>query len=248
MCTPGSLVPTRELSWHSLIEFGNRTMTGVLGLVAIAVLVLLWRWRKQRRDLFTLAWVVLAGIIFQGVVGGVTVWTGLNSFIVGFHYVATLVLVCITTVFLVRYYDPAEPRVRAVPKYFAILTHVTTLVFAISVVIGVLTTGAGPHSGDDTVIREGVDAALLAHFHAWPGYAVMGLVVVLTLIALYTGLRPRNQLLYLVIMLVVQIAFGIYQARNGLPALSVGVHMVLAGLASANMTWVVMRLKKPVSQ
>ena len=46
---------------------------------------------------------------------------------------------------------------------------------------------------------------------------------------------------------VVQIAVGLYQARNGLPELAVGVHMVLAALAAAAMTVVVLRLKAPVA-
>ncbi len=45
----------------------------------------------------------------------------------------------------------------------------------------------------------------------------------------------------------VQIAVGLYQARNGLPELAVGTHMVLAALAAATMTVVVMRLKQPAA-
>ena len=46
---------------------------------------------------------------------------------------------------------------------------------------------------------------------------------------------------------VVQIAVGIYQARNGLPPLAVGVHMVLASLTAATMTVAVLKLKRPAS-
>ena len=45
----------------------------------------------------------------------------------------------------------------------------------------------------------------------------------------------------------VQVAVGLYQARNGLPPLAVGVHMVLAALTAAAMTVVVLRLKRPVT-
>ena len=45
----------------------------------------------------------------------------------------------------------------------------------------------------------------------------------------------------------VQIAVGLYQARNGLPPLAVGVHMVLAALTAATMTVLVLQLKRPVS-
>ncbi|MGO1435754.1 MAG: COX15/CtaA family protein [Canibacter sp.] len=247
MCTPGSLVPTEELSWHSLIEFGNRTMTGVLGILGVIVLLLLWRWRNHRRDLYVLSIIVIVGIIAQAVVGGITVWTGLNPFIVGFHYLATLALVAITTVFMIRFYSSLGRRVKAVHPLFLVLTHVTTLFLAITLVIGVLTTGAGPHSGDANVRRTGFDASLLAHLHSWPGYILLSLVLILTIWAMSKNLRPKTQFLCLLIVLIVQIFIGVYQARNGLPALSVGVHMLLAAVSTAFMVWAVMNLKQPVS-
>ncbi|MBP6684982.1 MAG: COX15/CtaA family protein, partial [Leucobacter sp.] len=50
LCTPGSLVPTQEQSYHALIEFGNRTISGPLLLAALAVLIIGWKLRTQRRD------------------------------------------------------------------------------------------------------------------------------------------------------------------------------------------------------
>src|SRR5690554_2547762 len=101
-CTPDSLIPTAEMGIHGAIEFGNRMMTGVVGIAALVLFLLLWRIRKERPDLITLAAVVLGGVGAQAVVGGITVWTGLNPFIVGFHYVASLLLVCVSAAFLVR--------------------------------------------------------------------------------------------------------------------------------------------------
>src|SRR5690606_976714 len=41
LCTPDSLVPIYEVQGiHGAIEFGNRTMTGVVGILALAVLFL----------------------------------------------------------------------------------------------------------------------------------------------------------------------------------------------------------------
>lgn len=248
LCTPGSLVPTSELSYHSLIEFGNRTMTGVLSILAVLVLVLLWRIRRQRRDLFVLAWIVLVGIALQAVVGGVIVWLHLNANLVGFHYVVSLVLVCLTAAFLARMRTVPGPRALAVPKGFMILAHVTSLVLAITVFVGVLTTGAGPHSGDANVERDGFDASLLAHIHAWPGYTLLALTVLLTIWAFAARLAPRSWMLALLVTQLVQIAVGIYQARSGLPAFAVGVHMVLASLTAAAMTVVILRMKRPVSE
>ncbi|WP_082561516.1 COX15/CtaA family protein [Microbacterium sp. Root61] len=248
-CTPESLIPTEELTYHSLIEFGNRMMTGVVGIIALVVVILmlttrLWRTRK---DLWTLAVIVGVGIIAQAIVGGITVWTGLNPFIVGFHYVSSLLLVCVTAAFLARMDDVPGPRTLAVPAWYARLTHLTAAVMAVSIAFGILTTGAGPHSGDAASGRNGFDATVLEHVHAWPGYALLVLTVLLVVAAAVKGLPTRNWAITLLAVEFVQIAVGLYQARNGLPVLAVGVHMVLAALTAAAMTLVILRLKRPAA-
>lgn len=248
LCTPDSLVPTPALvdeSIHSLIEYGNRMMSPLLGILALVMLILVWRVRAQRRDLFMLAWIVMAGIIAQAVVGGITVLTGLNPFIVGFHYIASLVLVCVTAAIIVRLDATPGPRALVVPRWYVVTTHVATLALAVSVFFGVLTTGAGPHSGDPSVGRSGFDATVLEHVHAWPGYALLALTVVLAAVAWVRRLPVRGWVTLLLAAELVQVAVGLYQARNGLPEILVGIHMVLAALTAATMTVVVMRLKAP---
>ncbi len=244
-CTPESLVNTPEMGIHGIIEFGNRTLTGLVGILALAVVVLVWRMRHERRVLFVLSLVVLVGIVAQAVVGGITVLTGLNPFIVGFHYVASVSLVAVCAAFLVRMYQPAGPRALATPRWFAGLVHATTGVLALTIVFGVLTTGAGPHSGDDASVRNGFDAQVLEHVHAWPGYALFALTLVVVVLAWRMHLAVRRWATALLAVEVVQIAVGLYQARNGLPEIAVGTHMVLAALAAAAMTVVVLRLKEP---
>ncbi|MFT4231501.1 MAG: COX15/CtaA family protein [Leucobacter sp.] len=247
LCAPGSLVPTEELSYHSLIEFGNRTISGPILLFAVLVAILSWRLRAERRDLTVLSSIVLVLVLLQALVGGVIVWMHLDANLVGFHYIVSLLLVCITAAYLVRLHEPPLPRERAVPKPFAVLAHVATLFMAITVFVGVLTTGAGPHSGDANIARDGFDASLLAHIHAWPGYILFGLTLALVVWASRSRLRPLAWLAALIAVELVQIAVGVYQARSGLPPLAVGVHMVLASLAAASMTVVVLRLKRPVA-
>lgn len=247
LCAPGSLVPTEELTYHSLIEFGNRTISGPLLIAALLVAIASWRLRAQRRDLPVIATVVLGLVLLQALIGGVIVWLHLNANLVGIHYIISLALVCITAAFLARMYEAPGPRVSTVPQGFKILTHITTFVMAITVVFGVLTTGSGPHSGDATIQRDGVDAGLMSHIHAWPGYAALALTLALLIWAAARRLRPLRWTIALLAVLVVQILLGIYQARNGLPALVVGVHMVLAALTAATMTIVVLRLKRPVN-
>lgn len=303
LCTPESLVPLPEQGIHGLIEFGNRTMTGVVGLVALAVLLLtlaaiggkrlvvraLWfalggivlaialyaiaaavapaiapalmsaalllsviagaidslRRTTERRDLALLAWIVLTGVMMQAVVGGLAVLSQLDAFVVGFHYVSSLLLVCVTAAYLVRMYAVPGPRVAAVPRWFAILTHVTGAALAATIFFGVLTTGSGPHSGDPNVERTGFDATVLAHVHSWPGYILTALILVLLISAWVLRLPVRSWLLVLAGVVVVQVIVGVLQARHGLPPVLVGIHMMLASLSAAAYTVVAMKLKRP---
>ena len=247
LCAPGSLVPTEELTYHSLIEFGNRTISGPLLIAAVLVAILSWRIRAARRDLAVISLVVLFLVALQAFVGGVIVWMHLNANLVGFHYVVSLALVCITAAYLARMSEAAGPREVVVPKPFLILTHITTFVMAITVVFGVLTTASGPHSGDATIQRDGVDATFMSHVHSWPGYAALVLTLAVLGWAAAQKLRPLKWTIALLAALLVQIAVGVYQARNGLPELAVGVHMVLAALTAAAMTMVVLRLKRPIA-
>jgi heme a synthase len=246
-CTADSLVNTPEMGIHGIIEFGNRTLTGLVGILALIVVVLVWRMRRERRVLFVLASIVLAGIVAQALVGGVTVLTGLNPFIVGFHYIASVSLVAVCAAFLVLMSGPAGPRRLTAPRWFAGLVHATTGVLAVTIVFGVLTTGAGPHSGDAAAGRNGFDAEILEHVHSWPGYTLFALTVVVTVAAWRLRLPVRRWAIALLAVELVQIAVGLYQARNGLPEIAVGTHMVLAALAAAAMTVVVLRLKEPVA-
>lgn len=247
VCTPGSLVPTEELGIHGIIEFANRTLTGPLLIAAIVVLALSW-FSSKRRDLITISAIVLGLVATQAIIGAFVVWLHLNANLVGVHYTISLILVCVTAAYLSRMYEAQGPRERTVPSSFAILTHITTLFMAITIFVGVLTTGAGPHSGDENVIRDGFDATILSHVHAWPGYISLALVLVLVIWAAVGKLRPLRWSAALLAVLLVQIVVGVYQARSGLPPVAVGVHMVLASLTAATMTVTVLRLKRPVAE
>jgi len=303
LCTPDSLVPIYEVQGlHGFIEFGNRLMTGVVGILALVVLLLtlaalggralvkrallfagagivlavvaylvtdpfglpafgfasgallltvlaamgdsLGRIRR-RRDLAALAWVVLAGVMAQAVVGGLAVVTDLNAFVVGFHYVSSLLLVCVTAAYLIRLGQLGGARVPATPRWFAVLTHVTGLALAATILFGVLTTGSGPHSGDSSIVRTGFDATVLAHVHSWPGYILGALVVAITAAAWTMRLPLRRWTLLLVLAVIVQIVVGVWQAREGLPQILVGIHMMLASLSAATYTALVLNLKRP---
>jgi cytochrome c oxidase assembly protein subunit 15 len=246
-CTAESLVPTPEMGIHGVIEFANRLMTGVVGLVAIATFVLLWRLRRERRDLFVLALVLALGVLVQALLGGVTVLTGLNPFIVGLHFIVSLLMVCVAAALVYRTTTTPGPRRRVVPAWFARLAHATSAVVAITIAVGVVTTASGPHSGDSDAVRSGFDAELFEHVHAWPAYATLVLTVLLLAASVTRGLPVTGWVAGLLGIEAVQIVVGLVQARTGLPPVLVGAHMVLACCLAALMTALILHLKAPVA-
>ncbi len=248
LCTPESLVPTAEMGIHGVIEFSNRMMSGVVGIVAVIMLILVLRLRSKRRELFTLSLILLLGVVAQAIVGGVSVLTGLNPFIVGFHYTVSLVMCAIAAALIVRVYAIAGPREPAVPRWFMITTHVTTFFVALTIAMGVLTTASGPHSGDLNAARTGFNAELFEHLHAWPAYVTFALTITLAIASTsFRGSAVHRWTLYLLAVEVLQIAIGLIQANTGLPELLVAAHMLLAALLASAMTAVVLSLKKPTA-
>jgi cytochrome c oxidase assembly protein subunit 15 len=249
-CVPGSLTNTPEMGIHGVIEFTNRALTGVVVLVAILAFLSVIRFRAERRDLFVLTLLQGLSIPLQAVIGGITVLTGLNSYIVGLHFVISIVLVAVTATLVFRVYYGRGGGERILTPAFRGLARVTAVFVGVTVVIGILTTGSGPHAGDIDTPRNGFDSAFLQHLHSWPAYATLGGTVLLVLGALrMSGSTPvlRRFTLLLLGVEIVQVVVGITQARLGLPEILVGIHMVLAALLVAGMTAVVLSLREPRS-
>lgn len=248
-CTDGSFVNTPEMGIHGFIEFGNRLLTFVLAFITIAAFLSVIRFRKARPDLFRLTLFQGLSIPFQAVLGGITVLTGLNPYVVGAHFAVSIVLVVLTTMLVWRVYRGPRGSVVLVPRWYLITAHVTTLAVFVTVVVGILTTGSGPHAGDNSnplkpAPRNGLDPELLQHVHSWPAYVTFGLTVLLVVFAIALRLPRRWQVVLLAVE-VVQIIVGITQARLGLPELLVGIHMILAGVLVAAMTAVLLSLRAP---
>ena len=104
-CEAGSFVTTPELGIHGIIEFSNRMLTFVLSIVVILVFLAVLKIRRQRRDLFVLTLVQGLSIPFQAVLGGISVLTGLNPYVVGSHFLVSVLLVILTTALVYRAYN-----------------------------------------------------------------------------------------------------------------------------------------------
>lgn len=245
-CTADSLVNTPEMGIHGVIEFGNRVLGVLVGLVAIIAFVAILRLRRERRDLFWLTLLAGLGIPAQAVLGGVSVLTRLNPYVVGLHFVLSMVLVVLCTMFVHRVYSAPWPRVPVTPRWFSALAVLTAVVVGITVLVGILTTGSGPHAGDANAPRNNLNPEILEHVHAIPAYATFALTLVLVIAAWRLGLQPvRGFVLGLLGIELVQIAVGLIQANTGLPGILVGIHMTLAALLTSATTAVILALTVP---
>lgn len=226
-CTADSLITTPEMGIHGVIEFTNRLLTFVLVLVALSAFILVVRLRKIRPALFWIALAVGLGIPAQAIIGGISVLVQLNPYVVGLHFVVSAAIVALCSIFVVLLYPgTAEGR----PSRSAVWVAVAmTCQQFITVLLGVLTTGSGPHAGDALAPRNGLSSELLQHLHSYPAYAGLALAV---LLAIYAGVKRRSFLLRLTLVLcgvnALQVGVGITQSRLGLPVGLVAGHMFLA--------------------
>jgi cytochrome c oxidase assembly protein subunit 15 len=238
-CTDESFVTTPELAVHGVIEFGNRLLTFVLVAVAAATLVAVFR--SARRDLRRWAVLAFLGIPAQGVVGGITVLTGLNPYTVAAHFLVSIGLVAITTTMWLRSREPGVGQL-VVRRPFALLARGIAATTALVLVIGTLVTGSGPHSGDRDAGRTGWDPALVSQLHADAVFLLIGLTVAL-LVALHATDSPGRVRRAARDLLVVELAQGIVgyvQYFTGLPIVLVLVHMagaVLIAVYAARLLW-----------
>lgn len=245
-CTVDSLVNTPEMGIHGVIEFGNRLLTFVLVIVAIAAFVMILRMRKQRRDLFWLTLLIGLGIPAQAVIGGISVLTQLNPYVVGFHFVVSIAMIVLSTIFVYRAYRGNEPRTWSATPVVVRIAIALAVAEAITLCFGILTTGSGPHAGDAQAPRNGLDSDLLQHIHSYPAYISLGLAIVLLVLSIASSNRPiRKAVLALLAVNTAQVIVGITQSQLGLPELLVGLHMLLACLVSSAVTLVLLNLRKP---
>lgn len=249
MCEPGAFTPVfhEETSYHAFIEFGNRTLTGVLGVIAVALVVAVWRLEPTRSRPTALRWLALwplVGVAVQAVIGGVTVLLDLHPAVVGLHMYVSLGLVAISTYLLVRLASPDGPDRELLGRTGRRLVTLLVVLAAAMTVLGTVVTGAGPHSGDDThPYRWALDPIAITRAHAWVVYAFVGVLVVVTVLLrrrlhVEPALRPALLAAYTLIALSVAAAVvGIVQHAAGLPGALVVVHMLLAALVVGAMAW-----------
>ena len=223
-----------------MVEFVNRTITGLVSVaVMLAVLGSLVR-RPRRRDLLWLSVGLVAGVLGQIVLGGLTVLFELKPGFVMAHFLLSMVLLANAVVLHHRAGRPAGPTRPAVGPDLLGLGRLEVAVAALVIFLGTIVTSSGPHGGDEDAERLPFLLPDVARLH---GIAVM-LFLAVTLVTLWrlrrAGADPRilRRSEVLLAGVVAQGALGYVQYFTGVPALLVGFH-----IAGATAVWVaVLRL------
>lgn len=242
-CTEKSFTPHGAYDIHSAIEFGNRMLTYVLA--AVAVGTFLAAWQSGRRDLRRIALIMGLGIPAQALIGGVTVLTDLNPWVVSLHLVCSLVIIGFAVLFLQRIDHPA-PAVRPRGPVLGLAWATFAAAWAV-LYIGTVVTGSGPHAGDAGSARNGLSPLQMSQLHADAVFLFVGLTIGLLFAVLATGGPPaaRTAVGLLLVIEVAQGAIGFVQYFTDLPVVLVGFHMLGAALVSAAVTWALLQVREP---
>ncbi len=241
-CTDDSYTSTQEMGVHGVIEFGNRVLGIVLALIALATFVAALLHKPRRRSLVGLALLAGLGIPGQAVLGGITVLTGLNPWVVGLHFLLSMGLITATWALWQRTKEgdaPTRPLVVTPLRHLAALTAVVS---AAVIVVGVIVTGSGPHAGDEGANRNGLDPATVSQAHADLVFLLIGLSV-----ALWFALRavgaPAAAVKAAALFVGIELAqglIGFVQYFTHLPALLVAAHMLgacVVWVGTLNVLW-----------
>lgn len=248
-CVSGSLVPVahQAQSWHKYIEFGNRMMTSVVSIAAVALLLAIWRWGRHRKGLRLPVAFILLGIAVQAVIGGISVHMDLNPAIVAGHFLSSMLLVFASAWLVWREHEgdgAARPVVRREVRWIAWVVSALTVVI---LVLGTLVTGSGPHSGDAVhPARLGFDPRTVAWLHADAVMLFCGLLVAILVATklVATSTRPTKAWLLVLAVTLLQGLIGYVQYFTGVPAALVEIHMLGASLLVVAVTWGVLSLRE----
>jgi cytochrome c oxidase assembly protein subunit 15 len=240
--------PLPPLSTHALIEFGNRAVSGVVGVITVVSAVLAFTRRPFRRDLAILAVLLPLGVVAQAVLGGFTVLNHLAPGFVMAHF--SLSLLILVAAFALAWRSTYEPGSR-LPSHDRLgvwSVRALAALGALTIFAGAAATAAGPHSGGFTgqVVHrlhfKGADTLVWTiHQHATIA-AIFGIAV----IGVWFLYRHRDAsaaelepLTALGVLLAAQGLVGSVQYELKLPSEMVWVHVTLATFTWLTVLWAV---------
>ena len=237
----GKVLP--PIQTHALIEFGNRALSGFVGVVTLVVAVLAWTRTPRRKDLVYLSLSLPLGVAAQAVLGGFTVKEHLAPGFVMSHFLLSMVILVAAAALAWRATHEPGSRPRSGDRTLVWSVRALLPLSALTIFVGTAATAAGPHSGGlvgqhiRRLTIEGPDTLQWAiHQHATVG-AIFGVAVIgVWLLKRKHGaaVDPLEPLTILGLLLAAQGLVGSTQYELRLPAEMVWVHVVLA-----TCTWLV---------
>lgn len=248
-CEPGYFTPQfhEAISIHPYIEFGNRMVSIVLVVIAVVVALLVWTARNRSMKLRIWGLVPMFGVVVQAVIGGITVLIELHPAIVGGHLLLSMALIALSAYLLVRWNEGDGVAVIVVSAAGKFWTRLVGLLTIPILVLGVIVTGTGPHSGDTTAgYRFGFDPVFITRLHSLAVWLFLIALVVAAVVLLRRPPVPMNlrrALATMFALTIVQGFVGYVQYFNDLPIALVTIHMLLAAVFAAAATWFVLTIR-----
>jgi cytochrome c oxidase assembly protein subunit 15 len=227
-CTPGSYTPVPHQAEPVLnvwIEFGNRMLTFALVLASLFLIISVLK--SGRRDLRSLAIGQFLGIFGQGILGGITVLTGLHPITVALHLLLSMVLIAGATSIHIRRFEPSINIESS--KLTRSLARLHVSVMFIVMILGTVVTGSGPHAGDAQAERFTFDIRTVAILHADFVIFLFGITIAF-FVAVGTSAQTKIKLRTFTIIALAQGIIGYVQYFLGVPALIVGLHLLGAAV------------------
>jgi cytochrome c oxidase assembly protein subunit 15 len=234
------------LTTHALIEFGNRAISGFVGIICVVVVVLAYTRRPFRRDLAWLSWSLPLGVAAQAVLGGFTVREHLAPGFVMSHFLLSMVILIFAVALAWRATFEPGSRPRSSERLGVWSVRALAVLGGLTLFAGTASTAAGPHSGGLTgqVIKrldfKGADTLQwVVQQHATIA-ALLGIsVIAVWLLYRRRGAPPAvmEPLTALGVLVAAQGLVGSVQYELHLPTEMVWVHVGLATATWLSILW-----------
>ncbi len=240
----GGTVPPADL--NAIIEYGNRLITGFVGLAVIAASILAFRRRPFRWHLAAFGALLPLGVIGQAALGALVVKYHLAPELVMGHFILSMIL--LDAAFALAWCSRYEPDERRRSKDRLGVWSVRALIpfGQMTVLLGTMSTASGPHPGDHNGeivqrfdFRGEETLAWMVERHSIMA-AVFGLaaiVVFFVLIRRGGDRRAVRPISFVIGLIALQAAIGGIQWALHLPAIMVWIHIVVATLTWLAVLW-----------
>jgi len=244
-CYGGTVPP---LETHAVIEYGNRLLTGFVGLAVIAASALAWFRRPFRGHLAFFGALLPLGVVCQAILGALVVKFHLAPGLVMSHFILSMLL--LDAAFALAWCSRYEPGERRFSSDRLGVWSVRGLVplGQLTILAGTIATASGPHAGaheGELVHRFGFEGAgtlewvVQRHSAIAAAFGVAAIAVWLLLRRPGGDRRALRPLTAVIALLALQGLVGGVQWALELPAELVWLHVTLATVTWLAMLWTV---------